>query len=146
MTRAPTLSDGSNGVAGSLPATNSSAPISAVPAHLADERVVGERLARGGACISAPRARRLRDEALALDQVEVRHRDGGRERMRRVRVAVAERAARRALDEHPPDAVGDDAARERDVAGGEALGDRDQVGLDPEDVAAEPLPEPAEAR
>ena len=46
--------------------------------------------------MSAPRSRGLLDEPLVLDQVEVRHRGGGGERVRGVGVAVAERAARRA--------------------------------------------------
>src|ERR1700733_5673489 len=65
--------------------------------------------------------------------------------MRAVRIAVGERSGPGLVGEPPPDALGNDAGRQRYVSRGDALRDRDQVGLDPEHVAAEPGAEPPEA-
>ena len=138
--RAATLRDGSNGVAGILSATNSSAADERRAAHLADERMLVERLVEARLHAARRGSPAWSTQPFVLDQVEVRHRDGGGERMGASRCSRG-RTARSAepVDEDAPHAVGDDAAGEREVAGRQPLRDGDQVGLDPEEVAAEPV-------
>ena len=82
-------SDGSNGVERILAGDELERADQRRAAYLADERMVGEGVAEQA---MHQRAAGLcpRDEPLVLDEVEVRHRHGGRERMGGVRVAVTE--------------------------------------------------------
>ena len=141
--RGPTRRERSNGRAGEREATNSTAPINPIPRDLADERVVVERLVEA---LVEPRAARgrLGDEPVPLDDVEVLHRRGRRDGVGGVCVAVPEDALRRIRDD-APHPFRDEAARERDVRGRQALRDRDQVRLDPEELAPEPAAEASEA-
>ena len=94
VTRAPTLSAGSNGSRRILARPRTRPPRSVPrPADLADERMVVERPRGAARAGSAPRSAACAIRPSSLDQVEVRHRGGGRERVRRVGVAVAEGAA-----------------------------------------------------
>ena len=72
-------------------ATNSTAAISPSP-RTSPTSGWSPTAARSRCCRYAPRAAGLCDEALLLDQVEVRHRRRGGDRVRGVGVAVAERA------------------------------------------------------
>ena len=112
---AATFREGSNGVAGSVPADELERPDQRRSAHLADDRVLVERVVEEGLHQRAALADEV-EQASVLDQVEVRQGDGGAERMRGVGVSVAERAPGGALHEDTPDTIGDDAAREREIA------------------------------
>ena len=81
-------------------------------------------------------------QALALEDVEVRHRDRRRDRVAAEGVAVRE--VRRALAERLEQPVAGDHRADRGVAGGHALGAGDDVGHVAEVVAGEHVADPAE--
>src|SRR5690606_3588351 len=83
------------------------------------------------------------DKTLALDDLDVLERDGGGHRMAGIGIAVRE------LDivfaQHGDDLLGDAHRRDRQIAGGEPLRHRHEVGLEPVLLEAEPFAESAEA-
>ena len=86
-------------------------------------------------------AQHVAADVLALEDVEVGHRDRRRDRVAGEGEAVGEH--RVALHERLGDAVGGDHRPHRHVGRGERLGHRDDVGLVAVALAAEPVAEPA---
>ena len=72
-------------------------------------------------------------------------RGGGGARVARVRVAVAPDARGGRVPERLLDRAADDDAAERHVAGGDALRERDRVGIEPDAAACEPVADAAVA-
>src|SRR5262245_12334017 len=91
------------------------------PAHVAHEGQLAERRAQRFLEVW-PHARGVSHEILAQDDVEIGHGGGRAHRMAAVGEAVREGAdVRRAVAQHAPDLLGDEAGREREVAAGELL-------------------------
>ena len=88
---------------------------------------------------------RPRGEPLALHDVEVRVRSGRCRCMTRIRVAVAPDAGPAVLPERLTDRRADDDAAQRHVPGRDALGEGDDVRLEAEAAAREPVSDAAEA-
>ena len=115
----------------------------AVAANLADDRVVGqapEPLGQVGPGLVAD----LRDQAFLLDDAQVLQGDGAGHGMAGVGEAVEELAA--FLDQGLGDPLADHDRGERQVAGGDALGQGHEVGPDVEELAGEPGARAPEAR
>jgi hypothetical protein len=111
-------------------------------AGLADQRVVvqrGQRLGQIGAGVVAGAL----DQALALQDLDVLQRHGGAGRVARIGEAVDEVPA--LLLQLGDDEVGHAHGRNRQVAGRQALGHGDHVGLHAVVLVAEPLAQPPEA-
>src|SRR3954466_8949628 len=109
-------------------------------AHVADDLDVAQRLEhRAEVCLVLAD---VLEQALALEDVEVRHRDGGAHRVPAPRDPVSEGV--RPLEERLDDAVGRDDRAHRRVGAREALGRRDDVGLVAVLLGAEVVAEAAE--
>lgn len=80
------------------------------------------------------------DDALALNDIEVRNAGRCTQRMRRVRLSVRERTVGvGTLLEHSQHLLPDDRSRKRQVGARQSLRDRGEIGFDPADVRAEGL-------
>ena len=110
--------------------------------NLGHEPVRSERRERG--CELRLQPEGAHGEPLAFHDVEVRVGGRRRRRMPRVRVAVAPDACA-GRPERLADARADDDAAQREVPGGDALRERDEIRVEPESRAREPVADAAEA-
>ena len=117
----------------------------ALAADFADIRVLAHAIDQRLLEIRAD-FRRVLDQALLLEYLEIGEADRAAHRMARIGEAVREHAdLGRSVGEHAPHLVRHHDRRKREIGAGDALGERHQVGLQAVEAGAEPAAEAAEA-